>query len=112
VDRPIRFAVYDMPTKLAFRILRSGAMFSADGEGLEAIVDYVIKMMAHMPGLSRERILAQFSREYGYDVTEKVEHFQGLATENGYAPGTSILEVMSKQLVATMPLLMKLYKKG
>lgn len=40
--------------------------------GLEAIAEYLIKMMQHEPGLSRERILAQSGREYTEDIVDMV----------------------------------------
>jgi hypothetical protein len=105
--RPVRFVIQETFTKLAFRTIRSDAMFSAEPKGLEAIAEHLIKMMAHEPGLSRERIIAQLSREYGEDITDKVTVFQGRATVKGYPPGTTFVEATSKDL---LPKLMQLRK--
>ena len=106
VDRPIRFVLYDAWTKMAFRILRSDAMFSAKQKGIEAIAEYLIKAMGNKPGLSRERILAQFCREYGEDVASKLAEFERMGTENGLEPGTTFLEMMSKNMQSILPMMM------
>jgi hypothetical protein len=42
-DQPVRVVIHDSWTKLTFRNLRSGTMFSAEQHGLEALAGYVIK---------------------------------------------------------------------
>jgi hypothetical protein len=106
-DRPIRFILYDMWTKMAFRILRSDVMFGPEQRGVEALAEHLIKFMGDKPGLSREIILAQLEREYGGDVTSKVENLERMATVNGYQSGTTFLETMSKNVTSAIPLLMK-----
>jgi hypothetical protein len=96
LDRPIRFMLHDMWTKMMFRILRSGVLSGADREGLEAMAEYLIKAMGQKPGLSRRRILEQLEREYGNGVASKVEEFERKAQVNGYPAGTTFLETMVK----------------
>ena len=107
-DRPIRFEVSHMWTKMTFRLIRSGAMFSAEQRGVEAIAQYLIKFMGQKPGLSRERILAQFSQEYGGNFAAKLAEFERKGLENGNEHGTTFLETMSKSLTSTMPRLMNM----
>jgi hypothetical protein len=71
-DRPVLFMIEDMYTKISFWNLRSDVLSSPDPIGLVYIAEYLIKMMEHKPGLSRERILAQMNREYPEDVAEMV----------------------------------------
>jgi hypothetical protein len=71
-------------------------MFSAEQEGVEAMAEYLIKVMGNKPGLSKQRILDQFSSEYGKNMTEIMVEWEGLAVKNGLPPGTTFLEVMSK----------------
>jgi len=79
-----------------FRMVRSDAMFSAEPMGIEALAEHIIKYMAHQPGLSRAGILTQFQREYGVDIVAVMEEFEAKAVENGYEPGTTCLEAMSR----------------
>jgi hypothetical protein len=90
---------------MAFRILRSDAMFSAEPRGVEAIAEYLIKYMAQRPGLSRERILAQFNREYGEGTAEKVAEFETIAQVNGYEKGVTFVDVMGQGMTG-MPAMM------
>jgi hypothetical protein len=80
-------------------------MFSAEQKGVEAIAEYLIKVMGNKPGLSRERILAQLSGEYERDLTLDVAGFERMATVNGYEPGTTFLEMMSRNLMSAAPML-------
>ena len=106
VDRPIRFMAQDLFTKLSFRALRADVVSNAEQRGLEAIAEYLIKMMQHKPGLSRERILAQLGREYTEDVADKVVKWETMATVNGHAEGTTFLEVMANEMSSTIPTLL------
>jgi len=72
-DHAIPFAIEDMFTKFAFRVIRSSVMFSAAQKGLEILVEYLIKIMEYKPGLSQEGILIQLSGEYGEDIAEKMK---------------------------------------
>lgn len=103
-DHPIRFVIRgDRQTRMMFRMLRSTAMFSAKPQGVEAIAQYLIKMMAQTPRLSRERILDQLAREYGEDFPARLARWE--ATK-GYKPGDTFLESMSKNITATLPRVM------
>jgi hypothetical protein len=112
LDRPIRFMIGDMCTKISFRSIRSEALSSASGsaKGLAAIGEYLIKMMEHKPGLSRERILAQLSREYLEDVAEAVAEWEQSTTKQEHSPGTTFMEAMGKTMEATLPKMMQLGK--
>ena len=112
-DHPIRFAIQgDMWMKISFRNLRSGAIFSAGQEGLEAMAEYLIKVMGGTPGLSRERILDQFNREYGDDFPAQFAHWANMGAKNGYGSEDTFLEIMSRNLAATTPRVMEMYKQG
>jgi hypothetical protein len=78
-------------------------MFSPAQGGLEAMAEYIIKMMEHRSGLSRERILKQLSSEYGGDVSARLAEFQKIAVAKGYEAGTTLVEVMSKTLPIAAP---------
>jgi hypothetical protein len=95
--------LYETYIKMCFRMLRSEAMFGAEPSGVEAMAEYLIKTMAGRPGLSRARILAQFEREYGGDMTAKVAAFEAKAVENGYEPGRTFLETMSASMGTMLP---------
>jgi hypothetical protein len=61
--------------------------------------------MGHKPGLSRKRILEQLECEYGGDVATKVAKWERKAAENGLE-GSTLLESMSRNLMATLPVSM------
>jgi hypothetical protein len=103
LDRPVRFMIGDMYTKISFRNLRSEALSSPEPMGLVVIAEHLIKMMEHEPGLSRERILAQLGREYPEDIAEMVAKWEQSAAKQGRSPGTTFIEVMGKNMAATMP---------
>jgi len=96
MDQPVRVVLHEMWTKMSFRTLRADAIFSAEQEGVEALAEYLIKVMGNKPGLSKQRILDQFSGEYGKNMTETMMEWEKLAVKNGFPPGTTFLEVMSK----------------
>jgi hypothetical protein len=96
MDLPVRVVLHEMWTKMSFRTLRADAMFSAEQQGVEAMAEYLIKVMGNKPGLSKQRILDQFSSEYGKNMTEIMVEWEELAVKNGFPPGTTLLEVMSK----------------
>lgn len=97
-DRPIRFIVNDMWMRMTFRSLRAD-LLSGSYEGLAAIAEYIIKVMAQKPGLSRERILGQLQREYGVDLSTKVAEWEEKAAKNGFE-GSTFLEVQSRSTMA------------
>lgn len=100
-DQPIRFVIHDMWMKISFRNLRSGAIFSAGQEGLEAMAEYLIKVMADKPGLSRERILDQLSREYGENLPGMLGEWERKRVNNGYEPGSTFVETSSNMAANT-----------
>jgi hypothetical protein len=104
-NRPVRVVLHGTWLKMAFRILRSDILSSTQQRGLEAIAEYLIKVMGQKLGLSRERILEQLEAEYGSGVATKVEEWEKKAAENGME-GSTFLESMSRNLMASMPLLM------
>ena len=89
-DGPMRVIIEDRWTKVYFRLVRSEAMFGPEQYSAAMIAEYLIKMMGDQPGLSRERILAQFVREYGEDVAAHVAALE--ANDTG---GMTLLEMMS-----------------
>jgi hypothetical protein len=97
-DRPIRFVIYESFMKLYFRTLRAEAIYGATPNGIEMVAEHLIKAMAHQPGLSRERILAQLQREYGGNMTVKMAAFDAKRLENGDRSGTTFLERMCGNL--------------
>jgi hypothetical protein len=97
-DRPIRFVIYESFLKLCFRTIRAEAIYGETPSGLEMVAEYLIKAMAHQPGLSRERILAQLQREYGGNMAEKMAAFEAKRLENGDPPNTTFLERMCGNL--------------
>lgn len=68
LERPVRFIVDDPELKPFFRLTRTHALSSNDPPGVATMVEYIIKVMEQRPGLSREKIIAQFEREYENDV--------------------------------------------
>jgi hypothetical protein len=90
-----------MTIRISFRVLRSRAIFSAERVGLEALAEYLVKMMKDEPGLSQERILAQLTCEYNVDMAEMVTASEETAIAKGFGSGTTFLEATSKNLVAS-----------
>ena len=83
---------------MTFRSLRAD-LLSGSYEGLAAIAEYIIKVMAQKPGLSRDRILGQLQREYGVDLSTKVAEWEEKAAKNGFE-GSTFLEVQSRSTMA------------
>lgn len=110
MDRPVRVAFTDMWTRMAFRNLRSGAMFTAAQTGVEAMGEYLIKVMGRAPGLSRATILNQFGKEYGRHIPAKISQFEKVAVQKGYEHGVTCMEVISKNLAATIPKVTDMHK--
>jgi len=104
-DHLVRVELYDKWMKMIFRILRSDILSTDEQRGLETIAEYLIKIMGHKPGLSRERILEQLECEYGGDVATKVAVWERKAVANGLE-GSTLLESMSRNLMATLPVSM------
>jgi hypothetical protein len=93
-DRPIPFVLYNMWIKMSFRRLR-GDLLSDDMKVVGAIAEQLVKDMGRKPGLSRERILGQLEREYGWDIAAKLEAWEKKTVENGFE-GSTFLEISSK----------------
>ena len=104
-DSPVRVVIHDHWMKMAFRTLRTDSLSANEKHGLEALAEYLIKIMGEKPGLSRGRILEQLEREYGGDVAEKVAQFEQMSVMNGFE-GSTFLEVMGGNLMATMQAMM------
>jgi hypothetical protein len=109
VERPIRFSIStatDYVAKMMFRLNRSQALSgsTADPAHVCALGEYLVKMMEDRPGLSRERILDQLSREYGMDVAKEVAIFESKRFE----PGQTFIEHVSAGLNTTLPRIMEL----
>ena len=104
-DSPVRVVIHGYWMKMAFRTLRTDSLSANEKHGLEALAEYLIKIMGEKPGLSRGRILEQLEREYGGDVAEKVAQFEQMSVMNGFE-GSTFLEVMGGNLMATMPAMM------
>jgi hypothetical protein len=105
-DRPVRVVLDNPWIKSAFRNLRSEVLSgdeSDSGRFLEAIAEYLIKLMGQRPGLSRERILRQLEKEYGRDIAEDVADFEKLATARGFE-GSTFVEVMGRNLMDHLPI--------
>jgi hypothetical protein len=105
-DTPIRFEIHNTSIKLMFRMFRMGIMCSVEQKGLEAVAQYLVKIMGPKPGLSPERILDQLSSEYGADVAEKVAEYEKIGPRYGYGPGFTLLEMMGRNYEATLPRIM------
>jgi hypothetical protein len=108
----IRFEIEHIFTKMCFRVIRSNAMSSADQKGLEIIVEYLVKMMEHEPGLSQERIFAQLIGEYGEHSAEKMTAFRAKKMASGStSDDITFLEAMSRDMEATasLPRMAKVY---
>jgi hypothetical protein len=105
-DRPVLFMIEDMYTKISFQNLHSDVLSSPNPIGLVYIAEYLVKMMEHKLGLSRERILVQMNHEYPEDVTEMVVKWE----QSPWNLGTTFIEVLSKNMVAAMPRVMDLGK--
>lgn len=90
---------------MTFRNCRAEAISSADQEGVEAMAEYLIRVMGQRPGLSRELILTQFEREYGEGTAAKVQAFEEMTVKNGYS--STFIEVTSRNMAASASNLMK-----
>jgi hypothetical protein len=92
----------------------AGEILSDDeGHGnnmLMALAEYLIKVMAQKPGLSREMILAQLEGEYGGGVATKVAEWEKLAAKNGEGRGT-FLEAQSGSMKQALPMLMNYFER-
>jgi hypothetical protein len=99
-NEPVRVVLHDICTKIMFRIQWADAMFGSRLDGLEAMAKYLIKVMGQNPGLSRTRILDQFSREYDEEIATKMAEWKRLGVRNGIEPSTTFLETPSRRMAA------------
>jgi hypothetical protein len=90
---------------MSFRGIRGEILSNEKRFVLEALAEYLVKVMAQKPGLSRERILAQLEREYGGDVAAKLGDWERKSKASG-REGSTFLGDMSEHLMATMPAMM------
>jgi hypothetical protein len=64
-----------------------------NGPGPEVLAQYLIKAMESTPGVSQERILAQFNQEYGPRTASDVATLDSIT-----AGGPTRLEIMGKDV--------------
>lgn len=102
LDRPFPVILEDLWTKIAFRTLRAQAIARPDRHGAEAMMEYLVKTMGQRYGSSRDSIVAQFEREYGSGIEEKLKKFQSINIANGYAEGLTFVEVTARGLGVTI----------
>jgi hypothetical protein len=93
---PVRFESDDYWIRRIFRIVR-GEAFDHENlrPGPDVLAEYLIKVMASTPGLSRQRILAQFDQEYGVRTSLDVAALELEGTMS--RSGATQLEIMSRQ---------------
>jgi hypothetical protein len=103
-SKPVPVKLHDTHAKLVFRDSRIDAWSTVSRNGMEIMAQYLIQLMGQTPGMSRERILRQFNREYGEDATEKVEAFMKRGVIRGYGTET-FLEIVSRNLSAAAPMM-------
>ena len=70
LDRPVRFMIWDMCTKIPFRNLRSEALSSPKPKGLVAVAEYLVKMMSHQSGEDSGTAEPRVRRGYWWDASE------------------------------------------
>jgi hypothetical protein len=107
VGQPVRVVLPDLCARMAFRICRAAAWSNSgtkhdDGGDMAAMAQYLIKVMGVKPGLSRENILEQFTREYGKGAPAVIEKFEKNLVANGHGEETFI-EMMSGNMAANFP---------
>ncbi|KIK38432.1 hypothetical protein CY34DRAFT_25648 [Suillus luteus UH-Slu-Lm8-n1] len=77
---PVRFVIDDLGAKMIFRINRGMIMTQpTDTTGVNAIGEYMLKLMSNYPGLSRDIIIKQLCEEYGEDIAEKIVELEQMA---------------------------------
>jgi hypothetical protein len=105
-DRPVRVELDDTWTKMLFRTTRTGAWSGTSTKSslnsIKIMAQYLISTMGTKPGLSRERILEQFEKEYGKDARRTAEEFEKEWTLREGTRGT-FLERMGKNMASTAP---------
>ncbi|KIJ60381.1 hypothetical protein HYDPIDRAFT_32346 [Hydnomerulius pinastri MD-312] len=97
--QPIRFVVDKMWTQCCFRGIRQVAMTTPEKRGFEALREYLIKLMANSPGLSRDLILKQLTAEYGADAPERVT-----VVERKSAGGRTYIQACAENIARAAPM--------
>ncbi|KAG2137598.1 uncharacterized protein EDB93DRAFT_1253605 [Suillus bovinus] len=79
----VRFVIDDPGAKMIFRINRGTIMTQTGDTGLDAMGEYMLKLMSGYPGLSRNIILKQLCEEHGADTTKKIVRLEKKSRERG-----------------------------
>jgi hypothetical protein len=79
----VRFVIDDPGAKMIFRINRGVIMMQTGDTGLDAMGEYMLKVMSGYPGLSRDIILKQLCEEHGADATRKIVWLERKSRERG-----------------------------
>ncbi|KAG1852603.1 hypothetical protein C8R48DRAFT_676109 [Suillus tomentosus] len=80
----VRFVIDDPGAKMIFRINRGWVMTQVTSDtGVEAMGEYILKVMNGYPGLSRSIILKQLCEEHGAGTTEKITWLEEKSREHG-----------------------------
>lgn len=80
---PVRFVIDDPGAKMVFRINRGMVMTQTSETGLDAMGEYILKLMSGYPGLSRDIILKQLCKEHGADTTKKIVQLERKTRQRG-----------------------------
>ncbi|KAG2345754.1 hypothetical protein BDR05DRAFT_879581 [Suillus weaverae] len=82
--KPVRFVIDDLGAKLIFRTNRGVVMTQpTDTTGVNALGEYMLKLMSNYPGLSRDIILKQLCAEFGEDIAEKIVQLERVSQKLG-----------------------------
>ncbi|KAG1779881.1 hypothetical protein EV702DRAFT_1178145 [Suillus placidus] len=79
----VRFVIDDPGAKMIFRINRGVIMTQTGDTGLDAMGEYMLKLMSGYPGLSRDIILKQLCEEHGADTTKKIMRLERKSRARG-----------------------------
>ncbi|KAG1881044.1 hypothetical protein F4604DRAFT_1650751 [Suillus subluteus] len=79
----VRFVIDDPGAKMVFRINRGVVMTKTGDTGLDAMGEYMLKVMSGYPGLSRDIILKQLCEEHGADTAKKIVWLERKTRERG-----------------------------
>ncbi|KAG1834151.1 hypothetical protein EV424DRAFT_754149 [Suillus variegatus] len=79
----VRFVIDDPGAKMIFRINRGWVMTKSSDTGLDAMGEYILKVMSGYPGLSRRIILKQLREEHGAGTTKKIMGLEKKSREHG-----------------------------
>lgn len=81
--KTVRFVIDDPGAKMIFRMQRGVIMTRSGDTGLDAMGEYILKVMSGYPGLSRNIILKQLCEEHGADTTRKIVSLERKSRERG-----------------------------